>query len=316
MKSDDKSDIMTALKRREKGCQPMKNVITVQNMRASDAHTIAQYVPSKELMQRAALAVYRSVTWKGKIAILTGGGNNGGDGYALACILADHGIPCCVYRVSDKFSEDGRYYHDMAIIKGVEMRRFEPEDTLDEYDILVDCMLGTGFYGQVRGRYRPAIEAINKSPAYVVCVDINSGMNGDTGKAELAVKSSLTVAIGYLKVGMFLGDSLWYIGKITVADIGIRLVRQNYFLAAVEEIVFPNSGLSLLGDRVELLTPGEIEQMVWGQQTIPEAAQTVALKNKMIVRVLGKHSLVTDGYRTYFIEEGKFPEEITVTYSK
>ena len=59
----------------------MQNVITVATMRDSDAHTIAEYTPSRELMHRAALGVYQAADWTGKtVAILTGGGNNGGSG--------------------------------------------------------------------------------------------------------------------------------------------------------------------------------------------------------------------------------------------
>ena len=53
-------------------------------MRESDAYTIAKFVPSKTLMYRAAMGVYQAAQWKGPVGILTGGGNNGGDGYALA----------------------------------------------------------------------------------------------------------------------------------------------------------------------------------------------------------------------------------------
>lgn len=290
--------------------EKMKDVITVKNMRESDAHTIAQYVPSKELMYRAAMGVYRAVEWKGRVGILAGSGNNGGDGYALACILADQEIDSCVYRVSEKFSEDGKYYHDLAVSKGVEIKLFTKEDELTEYDILVDCMLGTGFSGNVRGLFRDAMKAMNNSRAYVVSVDINSGMNGDTGKAELAVKSNLTVTIGYLKTGMFLGDAIWYMDQLMIADIGIHLIRDEFYLAKPEEIVFPHSGLKLNRDKTEILTPGEAEHMAKRGQSIPQAAIDRALKEKRIVRVLGKNSLVTDGYRTYFIEEGEFPAEI------
>ena len=80
----------------------MKDVITVATMRESDAHTIALYVPSRELMYRAAMGVYQAVNWQGKkVAIFTGSGNNGGDGYALAGILADHSVPCCLWSGSD-----------------------------------------------------------------------------------------------------------------------------------------------------------------------------------------------------------------------
>ena len=59
-----------------KGRITMQNVITVATMRDSDAHTIAEYTPSRELMHRAALGVYQAADWTGKtVAILTGGGN-------------------------------------------------------------------------------------------------------------------------------------------------------------------------------------------------------------------------------------------------
>jgi len=289
----------------------MLNVITVKTMRESDAHTIAEYVPSLELMYRAAMGVYRAADWNGKIGILVGSGNNGGDGYALACILADNGKECTVYRVSDKFSEDGKYYHDLALSKGVEIVPFVEETDLKDCVTLVDCILGTGFSGQVRDTFRAAIKAINNAKnAYVISVDINSGMNGDSGKAELAVKSDLTVTIGYLKSGLFLGDSIWYVNKLAIADIGIRLIRDDFFLAATDEIVFPNTNLSLTGDRIELLTPGEAEEQLKNGETVPELAVELALKGERLIRVLGKNSLVTDGYRTYFIEDGVFPPVI------
>ena len=65
----------------------MIDCISVENMRLSDAQTIAAKVPSLELMGRAAEGVYRAVNWHGRVAIVVGSGNNGGDGFALACIM-------------------------------------------------------------------------------------------------------------------------------------------------------------------------------------------------------------------------------------
>ena len=56
-------------------------------MRLSDAYTIANLVPSLELMYRAAYGVFKAADWHGQTAIVVGSGNNGGDGFALACIL-------------------------------------------------------------------------------------------------------------------------------------------------------------------------------------------------------------------------------------
>ena len=197
------------------------SAISVAKMRESDAYTIANLVPSKELMYRAAMGIYNAAKWHGNIAIVCGSGNNAGDGYALSCILADSGIKSTLIRVSDKFSEDGKYYYDMAIGKGV----FDSTNIdLAGFDIVVDCLLGTGFSGEPRGKYASAIRAINSSGAYIICADINSGMNGDTGEAMLAVKSDLTVSIGYYKTGMFLGDAPSLIGDLVNVDIGIVLI--------------------------------------------------------------------------------------------
>ncbi len=66
--------------------------VSVANMRESDRRTIENHVPSLTLMYRAAMGVYRATEWRGRIAIAVGSGNNGGDGFALACILKENGI--------------------------------------------------------------------------------------------------------------------------------------------------------------------------------------------------------------------------------
>ena len=203
-----------------------KILVSVEQMRRSDAYTIESFIPSKELMYRAANGVFESfMRWENKkIAIVVGGGNNGGDGYALAGILKKNNIDSTIIKVSEKMSEDGKYYSDIAEELGVKAEMFTKETDLSSYEVIVDCILGTGFTGEVRGLAKDAIEAINESGAYVISVDINSGMNGDTGEATLAVKSDLTVSIGYYKKGLFTEASKKYIKEKTNVDIGIVLV--------------------------------------------------------------------------------------------
>ena len=201
--------------------------ISVEQMRKSDAYTIEHFVPGRELMYRAAQGVFDSYKeWKNKkTAIVVGGGNNGGDGYALAWILKKNGYETVIFKVSDNMSEDGRYYHDIAADLGVNTRDFTEDTDLGGYDVIADCILGTGFTGEVRGIARNAIEAINRSGAFVISVDINSGMNGDTGEAFLAVRSDLTVSIGYVKTGLVTEAAKEYIGELVNVDIGIILVE-------------------------------------------------------------------------------------------
>ena len=200
----------------------MKDTVTVEEMRAFDKYTIENFTDSKTLMYRAALGIYNSADFAGKkTAVVCGGGNNGGDGYALACILKDKGERVDVYSVSDKLSEDGKYYCGLAESKGAEIYAFSGETSFKGYDIVVDCIFGTGFSGEPRGAARDAIIKINRSGAFVVSADINSGLNGNTGEALLAVKSDLTVSIGFYKTGMFKGESAEYIKKLVNVDIGI-----------------------------------------------------------------------------------------------
>lgn len=215
-----------------------QQVVSVKNMRQSDAHTIAEHTTSAELMHRAAKGIFDAVKFTGKVAIVCGKGNNGGDGYALACILCQNGITPTIFRVSDKFSKDGLYYYKTAVSLGAEEGSLNVPSPFTGYDIVVDCLLGTGFSGEVQGEIRNAIELINSSDSYIISADINSGINGDTGIADIAVNSDLTVSIGAYKTGMFLNDAPYYIGAMVNTDIGIHMLEDEYKLIDYSHLHF------------------------------------------------------------------------------
>ena len=200
--------------------------VSVALMRESDAKTIAGGVPGLTLMYRAALGVFLSADWEGKTVIAAGSGNNGGDGFALACILRERGHACRVVTLSDSRSADGAHFAARAEALGVEIVPYVPGALLG-CDTVVDCLLGTGFQGRVRETYARAIEEINASGAFVLSVDINSGMNGDTGEAETAVRSDLTVTIGFVKTGLVAPRAGAYMKRLVWADIGIGLCRRE-----------------------------------------------------------------------------------------
>lgn len=212
----------------------MMDCISVENMRQSDAYTIANLVPSLELMYRAANGVFMAVNWNGRIAIVAGSGNNGGDGFALAWILCRKGFDCTIFTVSNRLSEDSAYYAQKAVSVGIPVKEFAP-GCLNGFDYVVDCLLGTGFSGGVRENYRIAIEEINASKVFVVSVDINSGMNGDTGDAEIAVRSDLTVTIGFVKRGLIQEAAGRYMKRLVCTDIGIKLVKEEWKISEAAE---------------------------------------------------------------------------------
>ncbi|MCR5301895.1 MAG: NAD(P)H-hydrate dehydratase [Lachnospiraceae bacterium] len=207
-------------------------------MRKSDAAAIAAGKPGRVLMKRAAQGVFDAVKWKSPVAIVFGGGNNAGDGYALALLLHESGTKCSLIRTSGKFSEDGKYYYDLCVssaerASGIEfLEWYEGGSDIDlsGYGTIVDCLLGTGFKGEVRSHLSHVIECINSSEAFVVSVDINSGLNGDTGLADTCVRSDLTVSVGGFKPGHFLNTAKDVIASKINVDIGISPVDPPYKL--------------------------------------------------------------------------------------
>ena len=195
----------------------MEKLISVATMRDSDAAEIASGTESKTLIYRAGLGLFRSCDWHGNIDIVAGSGNNAGDGYVLALLLHRHSIPCRIVCTSEKFSPDGAYFFQHCQAEGIPI---VTEADFQQSDIIVDCLLGTGFHGELRPAMRNLVEQINASPAYVLSVDINSGMNGDTGEG-VCVRSDCTVSIGTLKYGHILGLLAGKIGLLRNYDIGI-----------------------------------------------------------------------------------------------
>ena len=185
----------------------MLPITTVETMRKSDAQTILNGVSGRTLMARAGKGIFESHVWRGPVAIVCGSGNNAGDGYVLALELSEASIPCTLFLISDRFSEDGKYYYDACIARGIPSVPFDAATELSEFSEVVDCIFGTGFSGCARGVARDAIEAINRSGAYVISADVNSGLSGDHGLGAVYVRSDLTVSIGTRKQGHFLGNA-------------------------------------------------------------------------------------------------------------
>ena len=205
-----------------------EKVLSVKEMREADRYTIENYIDSKELMYRAGKAVF-DVLYKDvrNVAIVCGSGNNAGDGYVLAGLLKEHNIDCKLFLIEDKFSEDGGYYFDKCKEKGVEYEFISEKSRYTDFDCIVDCIYGTGFRGKVKDEIRLIMERINSSKAYKVSVDINSGMNGDSGEADICIKSDLTISIGYLKHGLLSKNAARNIGRLINVDIGIILPPES-----------------------------------------------------------------------------------------
>lgn len=204
----------------------MSQVVSVETMRKSDAYTIEHFVDSKELMRRAGVAIFQSADWKDTVGIIAGKGNNAGDGYVVARLLQEEGYDVEIVLLEEKFSEDGKYYFDICKKHSIPIVIYSDDLLLEKYDTILDCLLGTGFSGEVKEPMKSLIEKINKSGAYIVSADINSGLNGDTGEGTTFVKSDLTVSIGTFKYGHFRGRADEAMKEKGNCDIGIKIIGE------------------------------------------------------------------------------------------
>lgn len=201
----------------------MAEILTTQMMRESDRRAInGNEENSRALMRLAAQGVYKSVVWQGNIGIVCGNGNNGGDGYALALILLENNIKSNIIMAKGepKSNTAAHYYYEKCIQNKIPI--YTNEESLEKYDILVDAIFGTGFSGDITGELADLICAYNKTKATKISIDINSGLNGDTGMGGVIARSDITVSIGSYKPGHFLNMAKDYIGSLVNCDIGIE----------------------------------------------------------------------------------------------
>lgn len=208
----------------------MKEILSVENMRRSDANTIEAKTPSLELMYRVGKAVADSVEWRAPVGIVCGYGNNAGDGYVIALELKKRGLDCALVLLGDRFSADGKYYFDKCVAEDVPYEIYSDSTDLSRFGALVDCIFGTGFSGDVRGIAKEVIEKYNATDAFKVSVDINSGLGGDTGMGTTVCLSDVTCSIGSYKPGHFLNLAKDVIRSKINLDIGIAPIEPPYYL--------------------------------------------------------------------------------------
>lgn len=229
----------------------MRPLPTPKQMAAADEAAIAAGTPADVLMDRAGRAVARAVLdvaghrYGLRVVVVCGKGNNGGDGFVAAHALARHGASVNVSAVGDieaDYGAAGRHLSRWRA-EGGRVESFQPA-ALDEADVVVDALFGTGFRGPVRGEAASAIAAINGCDSPVVAIDIPSGVDGTTGRCDgPCVVADLTVAMGAEKIGTAIGEGASKAGTVIVADIGIPVTE------AVASLVEPLDVASVIPRR-------------------------------------------------------------------
>ena len=213
----------------------MKTVVTRNTMKKSDEYMIQNKISSIELMNKASCAILKNFNFQGNVLIVSGIGNNAGDGYALACHLNRKGIHVELLLIEEKFTKDSQYYFNECKKFNISYHIYHNTFDFSKYDVLVDAIYGYGFHGMLTDKIKQLIIQMNESGKTIVSIDINSGLNADNGLADVCVRSDLTVAIGSYKPGHFLNMAKDYIKKIVCEDVDIEIKGNPYYLLEEED---------------------------------------------------------------------------------
>lgn len=186
-------------------------------------------IPGGVLMERAGVEAARvTVEHFGslegsRVLIVAGGGNNGGDGFVIARELHREGAEIAVFATKDEY--EGDPLTNLQALRNLNVHFVDADgfkEELDQADLLVDALLGTGFKGEVREKEARFIEQMNAAAAPIVSIDVPSGVDGSTGEVwGAAVQADLTVCAHAAKLGCVVSPGYEYSGAVAVVDIGI-----------------------------------------------------------------------------------------------
>ncbi len=215
----------------------MRILNTVQ-MREADRRTIEDLgVPSLVLMENAGRQVVAAMESAFEdlssrhVAILSGRGNNGGDGFVVARTLAQRGVACSVFLLGQVADVRGDARVNLEILGRLGIMVVEVIDSqawelhsseIFRCDLIVDALFGTGLKTALSGLFETVVADINASPLPVVAIDLPSGVSAETHELlGQAIDATVTVTLAAPKIPLVLPPAETKTGDLVIADIGI-----------------------------------------------------------------------------------------------
>jgi len=211
-------------------------ILTTAQMRWADEQTIQSGTSAFTLMDRAgrtlSATILKLMPDYGRIVIVTGSGNNGGDGFAAAHYLRQRRIPVTIVSLVPltQLNDECKQHADLASAAGVKIREACAGDCIEELSrwllravLVVDAIFGVGLNRSLNSAMMDVIHRINQSDRPVLSVDIASGLCADTGVVMgAAVQADYTLPDAASKWGHWLSEGRDYTGRLLkVAEIGI-----------------------------------------------------------------------------------------------
>ncbi len=218
-----------------------------------DRHCIEELeIPGLILMENAAIKVLKHLDTDiaDKYVIVCGNGNNGGDGYAVARHLKALGKSLEIFMVGDKkMSPDCSRNYEIIRNIGLKVKSIantddlsDLKDALEEADLVVDAIFGTGITRKLEELYVYCISVINENSTNIISIDVPSGINSNTGEMMgNAIKAKKTVTLELYKRGFVNNRVHKYTGEIILESIGIPeeivdLYHQKEYITSLKDV--------------------------------------------------------------------------------
>lgn len=217
----------------------MEYLLTADEMKGCDREAVESgKVTGVALMDKASLGVSKVAgnllgDARGKrIAIICGKGNNGGDGLGAASYLAQMGADVNVLLIGSESEISGdvktflekakKLSSEHAKIQIQEFEQVADSLSLNDYDLVIDAVFGTGLSDEPQDAAKRAIQMMVDAFTPILAVDLPSGLNSDDGTAyTMSPRAVATVTMGKLKRGLIMNDGKENAGEISVIDIGL-----------------------------------------------------------------------------------------------
>ncbi|MBI3048323.1 MAG: NAD(P)H-hydrate dehydratase [Acidobacteria bacterium] len=238
-------------------------ILNAAQMREADRYTIEEIgIPSLVLMENAGRQVVAALEsayearLEGRVAVLCGRGNNGGDGFVVARTLIQRGVDAAVFLIGSvaEVRGDARTNLDILGRLGVTVVEIADEQSwelhfseISQCSLILDAIVGTGLKSALGGMMETVVADVNASGIPIVSIDVPSGLSADTPHLiGDCIDASMTVTLAAPKLPLVLPPGEAHAGDVVIADIGI-----------------PSDVLEgLEGPRIELLTPEQLRPLV------------------------------------------------------
>ena len=213
-------------------------LVTAKEMQEMDRRAIEDFgIPGMVLMENAGRGATRFLFEQfpdienKRVGVISGRGNNGGDGYVVARYLKQKGIHVQVYLLATAARIQGDAATNLKFLKPLDIPLVEIPDkaSFSKYqsemagvEVWIDAILGTGLKSDVKGFFKTVIEFINSLNKPVFAVDVPSGLNSDTGQVcGACIRASATATFAFAKTGHIIHPGVQYTGALNIVDIGI-----------------------------------------------------------------------------------------------